>query len=67
VVLTSMLVSRIVSLILDGYEGYAGWYLNLMGWGVVALFVMAALVLTRMRWRVDPDTFDAWPSYGGKS
>jgi NSS family neurotransmitter:Na+ symporter len=67
VVLTSMLVSRIVTLILDGYEEYAAWYLNVMGWGIVALFVVAALVLTRMRWRVDPDRFDAWPTYGGKS
>ncbi|HEV6952267.1 MAG TPA: sodium-dependent transporter [Promicromonospora sp.] len=67
VVLTAMLVSRVVTLITEGYEGYAPWYLGVMGWGVVALFVVAALVLSRMRWRVAPDDFVAWPTYGGKS
>jgi NSS family neurotransmitter:Na+ symporter len=67
VVLTSMLVSRIVSLIRDGYEGYAPAYLGVAGWGTVVLILVAAAVLTRMRWRVDPDTFDAWPTFGGKS
>src|SRR5690606_19963523 len=67
VVLTAMLVSRVVTLITEGYEGYAPWYLGVMGWGVVALFVVAALVLSRMRWRVAPDDFVAWPTYGGKA
>jgi NSS family neurotransmitter:Na+ symporter len=67
VVLTYMLVSRIVSLIQDGYEGYAETYLGVAGWGTVVLLVVGAAVLTLMRWRVEPDKFDAWPTYGGKS
>ena len=67
VVLTSMLVSRIVSLIQDGYEGYAEAYLAAAGWGTVVLLVVAAAVLTSMRWRVEPDRFDVWPRFGGKS
>ncbi|WP_419704924.1 sodium-dependent transporter [Promicromonospora sp. NFX87] len=67
VVLTYMLVSRIVSLIQDGYEGYAASYLGVAGWGTVVVLVAGAAVLTLMRWRVEPDKFDAWPTYGGKS
>ncbi|MFD6446716.1 sodium-dependent transporter [Promicromonospora sp. NPDC060204] len=67
VVLAAMLVSRIISLVQDGYEGYAGWYLLAVGWGTVVLLFVAAFVLTRMRWRVEPDVYDVWPSYGGRS
>jgi NSS family neurotransmitter:Na+ symporter len=62
-----MLVSRIVSLIQDGYEGYSAAYLAAAGWGTVVLLVVAAAVLTSMRWRVEPDRFDVWPRFGGKS
>jgi len=67
VVLTYMLVSRIVTLLVDGYEGYATAYVGIAGWGTVLLILVAAVVLSLMRWRVEPDNFDAWPSYGGKS
>ena len=67
VVLTYMLVSRIVSLITEGYEGYAETYLGVAGWGTVVLLVVGAGVLTLMRWRVEPDAFDAWPAYGSTS
>ncbi|GAB2498442.1 sodium-dependent transporter [Promicromonospora xylanilytica] len=67
VVLTYMLVSRIVSLIQDGYEGYAEAYLGAAGWGTVVVLLVGAAVLTLMRWRVEPDAFDAWPRFGGKS
>jgi len=62
-VLGYMLVSRIVTLIADGYEGYPGWYLALVGWGTIAFIVLVALVLTAMRWRHSPDDFVAWPPY----
>jgi len=62
-VLGYMLVSRIVTLIADGYEGYPGWYLALVGWGTIAFIVLVALVLTAMHWRHSPDDFVAWPPY----
>ncbi|WP_277516156.1 sodium-dependent transporter [Cellulosimicrobium cellulans] len=62
-VLGYMLVSRIVTLLVDGYEEYPGWYLALVGWGVIAFIVLAALVLTAMRWRHSPDDFVPWPPY----
>jgi NSS family neurotransmitter:Na+ symporter len=67
VVLTYMLISRIVSLIVGGYEEYATWYLGVAGWGTIVLLIVATVVLTRMRWRVEPDVFDVWPRFGGKS
>ncbi|WP_125775569.1 sodium-dependent transporter [Antribacter gilvus] len=66
VVLGYMLVSRVVTLIVEGYEGYAGGYLVVVGWGTIVLFVVASLVLTRTRWRVDPDQLVAWPPYAGR-
>ncbi|MBN0040656.1 sodium-dependent transporter [Cellulosimicrobium cellulans] len=62
-VLGYMLVSRIVTLIVDGYEGYPSWYLLLVGWGAIAFIVLGALVLTAMRWRRSPDDFVPWPPY----
>ncbi|OLT49034.1 sodium-dependent transporter [Cellulosimicrobium sp. CUA-896] len=62
-VLGYMLVSRVVTLLVDGYEGYPGWYLALFGWGTVALLVVGALVLTALRWRRSPDAFVAWPPF----
>ncbi|BDZ54849.1 sodium-dependent transporter [Agromyces marinus] len=62
IVLGYMLVSRIVTLIVDGYEGYPSWYLALMGWGTVLVFVLAAFVLTAIRWRRSPDGFRPWPA-----
>jgi NSS family neurotransmitter:Na+ symporter len=62
-VLGYMLVSRIVTLLVDGYEGYPAWYLALVGWGTIAFVVLGALVLTAMRWRRSPDDFVAWPPF----
>lgn len=62
-VLGYMLVSRVVTLLVDGYEGYPGWYLALVGWGTVAFVVVAALVLAAMRWRRSPDDFVPWPPF----
>ncbi len=64
-VLAFMLVSRIVSLVTEGYEGYATWYLAVFGWGMIGLLVVGAFVFARIRWRVDPDAFEPWPVLGG--
>jgi len=63
-VLAFMLVSRIVSLVTEGYEGYATWYLNVFGWGMIGVLVVGAFVFARIRWRVDPDVFEPWPMIG---
>ncbi|MTE23586.1 sodium-dependent transporter [Microbacterium sp. ZXX196] len=63
-VLAYMLVTKIIDLVLNGYGGYPGWYLGVAGWGAVGIMVVAAFVLPQLRWRRDPDHFEAWPSAG---
>lgn len=61
VILGYMLISRIVTLIVDGYEGYPSWYLLALGWGMLAVLAAGAGLLTALRWRQSPDDFRAWP------
>jgi len=62
-VLLYMLVSRIVDLAQNGYEGYDDTYLLYAGWGTLVVLVVGAVVLTLPRWRRSPDDFVAWPPY----
>lgn len=63
VVLGYMLISRVITLVVDGYEGMPGWYLAVFGWGTIVFLVVAAIVMTALRWRQSPDDFTAWPDY----
>lgn len=63
VVLGYMLISKIVSLLVEGYGGLPPWYLGIFGWGTVALLVVGAVVVTLMPWRRSPDDFTPWPAY----
>ena len=63
VVLGYMLVSRIVTLTVEGYGDLPGWYLVAIGWGAIIFIVLGAVVLTLVRWRSDPERFIAWPPY----
>ena len=63
VVLAYMLISRVITLIVDGYADLPGWYLGIVGWGTIAFIIVAAIVFTTLRWRRDPDEFTAWPEY----
>ncbi|QTX03731.1 sodium-dependent transporter [Agromyces archimandritae] len=62
-ILGYMLVSRVVDLIVNGYEGYDAGYLLIAGWGTIVVLLAGALLLSAMRWRRDPDRFTAWPPY----
>lgn len=61
VILAYMLISRIVSLTVEGYAGYPQWYLLALGWGAIAAIVAGAGLLTALPWRQSPDGFRAWP------
>ncbi|TQJ31662.1 sodium-dependent transporter [Microbacterium sp. SLBN-146] len=63
VVLGYMLISKIVSLIVEGYGGLPAWYLGVFGWGTVALLVVGAVLVTVVPWRRSPDDFTPWPPY----
>jgi neurotransmitter:Na+ symporter, NSS family len=63
VFLSVMLVQRATTLARDGYEDLPSWYLLTFGWGCVAFIVVAAVILTRMPWRVHRDEagYHPWP------
>jgi NSS family neurotransmitter:Na+ symporter len=63
IVLAYMLVSRIITLIVDGYADLPAWYLGILGWGTIAFIVVAAVVFTALRWKRDPNDFVSWPDY----
>ncbi len=63
VVLGYMLISRIVTLTVEGYADLPAWYLVLIGWGTILVVVVGAALLTLLRWRADPMRFSAWPPY----
>ncbi|MGV9193477.1 sodium-dependent transporter [Microbacterium sp. MC2] len=62
VVLGYMLISRIVTLIVDGYSDLPGWYLTLFGWGAVAVIVIIAVVASLLPWYRSPDDYRPWPA-----
>lgn len=61
-VLAYMLVTKIIDLLVNGYGGYAEWYLWVAGWGSVFIMIVGAFLLPQLRWRHDPDRFEAWPT-----
>ncbi|UBH04634.1 sodium-dependent transporter [Leucobacter sp. Psy1] len=61
-VLGYMLIAKIIDFLQNGYEGYDTWYLWAAGWGCILVMLIAAFVLPQLRWRHDPDKFDAWPT-----
>ncbi|GAA3628820.1 sodium-dependent transporter [Microbacterium awajiense] len=63
VILGYMLVSRIITLIAEGYEGLPPWYLVVFGWGAILVLVVGAIVLSILPWRRSPDDFESWPPY----
>lgn len=63
IVLAYMLISRIITLIVDGYADLPAWYLGIVGWGTIAFIIVAAVVFTMLRWKRDPNDFTAWPEY----
>lgn len=63
VVLGYMLISRIITLVTEGYEDLPTWYLGLFGWGTIVFIVVAAIVMTLLKWRESPDDFTPWPPF----
>jgi NSS family neurotransmitter:Na+ symporter len=63
IVLAFMLVQRIIVLLTEGYSGLPPWYLLVFGWGTIASLVVAAVVMSALKWRDSPDDFEPWPPY----
>ncbi|WP_236864618.1 sodium-dependent transporter [Brevibacterium daeguense] len=49
-VLGYMLISQIITLIQDGYGGMPKSFTNVFGWGMIALLIVVAIVLTLIPW-----------------
>lgn len=62
-VLGYMLIARVISLLAEGYADMPGWYLLVVGWGTIAFLVVAAIVMSLIRWHRSPDDLEPWPSY----
>jgi NSS family neurotransmitter:Na+ symporter len=62
VMLAYMFVQTVYELITTGY-GYEKWFEGVFGWGMVGACVVGAVILARIRWKQDPDKFEAWPTY----
>ena len=61
VVLGYMLIATIIGLITTPYSGYDATYLLIVGWGSIAIMIVASIVLTMLPWKRDPDQFTVWP------
>jgi NSS family neurotransmitter:Na+ symporter len=61
--LTGILVVTVIDLFVKPYSGYSLNLLYIAGWGAVVTCVVAALMLTLVRWRSDPLEFEAYPVY----
>ncbi|UNX53662.1 sodium-dependent transporter [Georgenia sp. TF02-10] len=64
IALVYMLITTIVSLFQEPYGGYPWSFVNTVGWGVLALMVVAAVVYTVVRWRRPVDDFTPDPLPG---
>ena len=49
-VLAFMLVTSVISSISEGYGGYAGYLVNIFGWGSVGFALLASAIVTLMPW-----------------
>ena len=49
-----MLFQGTAKLLAENYSGYPDWFLNLFGWGMSALLVISALLLSLLPWKTPP-------------
>ncbi len=66
IVLVWMFISGVIGVIREPYEGYPIWYNTLFGWGAVILMVVAAAIVTALRWRKPVDDFTPEPALPGE-
>lgn len=50
-ILAFMLFSEINKVFKEGYEGYPSWFVNTFGWGMALTLVIAAFLLSRLKWK----------------
>ena len=50
VVLVYMLITQIITYVVEGYEGYPPLILGVYGWGMIGLLVVGSIILTLVKW-----------------
>ncbi|WP_249967618.1 sodium-dependent transporter [Histophilus somni] len=50
-ILAFMLFSEGAKVFSEGYEGYPAWFVNIFGWGMSLSLLVAAFLLSRLRWK----------------
>lgn len=61
IVLTFILVREFIANIEEPYEGYPGWLLGSLGWGLCAAVILLSIPLSLLPWRRDVDLSDPEP------
>jgi NSS family neurotransmitter:Na+ symporter len=64
IALAYMLVTTVIELLSEPYEGYPWTFVTIVGWGTIGLMVVAALAYTGVRWRRPVDDFNTDPIPG---
>lgn len=54
-VLAFMLLSEGVKVFTEGYEGYPSWFVDTFGWGMAAVLIIVAFILSRLPWKNEPE------------
>lgn len=49
-VLGYMLISEMLNIFKNGYEGYPSWFVNTLGWGMAVALIIIAIILSRLPW-----------------
>lgn len=50
-VLGYMLVSELLKVAKEGYEGYPAWFVGTFGWGMLAVFIVFSVILSLGKWK----------------
>ncbi|MDO5058524.1 MAG: sodium-dependent transporter, partial [Neisseria sp.] len=56
-VLAYMLVSEIINVAKNGYEGYPDWFVNTLGWGMAIGLIVVSFILSKLAWHKEADSF----------
>ncbi|WP_274572558.1 sodium-dependent transporter [Neisseria leonii] len=57
VVLTYMLVSEILKVAQNGYEGYPSWFVGTFGWAMAVGLIVLAFILSKLAWHDGADNY----------
>lgn len=65
-VLLTMFISGVVKVITEPYNDNPHWFNNVFGWGAIGFMVLFAIMMSKVRWRIDVDDFTPEPALPGE-